>query len=306
MPSVSIVMATYNRAHLLPRAIHSVLGQTFEDWELIIIDDGSTDETQEILSGLRDPRIKILSHCPNRGVAFARNRGLDVISGEWFTLLDSDDEIVPDALEILLDVPRRIDLSIDAVTCNCIDSVSGNFTGFGVEEDQWLDFETMVTRCYGEHWGITKTNLLGNQRFNESLPWGESVLWYRISRNAKRYYIHKGLRIYHTDTEDRLCGKKVDTEKKVLYYLELAKEQGYLDILRRYRPSEYSSVLLRIVIVHILEGRLTEARKFMNHGKSTWTWKQRLGVWTSYAMGPTILRKILPYFLRLQRNVDVI
>jgi len=96
---ISIVLATYNRAHLLPRAIESVLRQTVLDWELIVIDDGSTDATrQQVEPYLIDKRIQYHFQ-PNAGLALARNTGMQRSRGEWITYLDSDDEYTPDHLE---------------------------------------------------------------------------------------------------------------------------------------------------------------------------------------------------------------
>jgi glycosyltransferase involved in cell wall biosynthesis len=86
----SIILATYNRANLLDRAIQSVVNQDYEDWELIIVDDGSTDATSQVLSKYKDGKIKIFK-ITNRGVALARNFGLRFCTGEWVTFLDSDD-----------------------------------------------------------------------------------------------------------------------------------------------------------------------------------------------------------------------
>ena len=90
MPQVSIIIPTYNRADTIMRAVDSVLAQTFSDWELIIVNDGSTDNTAELLTGL-DSRIKIINQ-PNGGVTTARNTGLRHASGEFFAFLDSDDQ----------------------------------------------------------------------------------------------------------------------------------------------------------------------------------------------------------------------
>lgn len=300
--SISIIMATYNRAHTLPRAINSVLAQTFQDWELIIIDDGSTDETDKILSDFSDPRIKVLRHSPNRGVAFARNRGLDIMTGEWFTLLDSDDEILSNALEVLLEVPRRIDHCINAVTCNCMDSISGKFTGIGLNQDQWLDFGKMVRECSGEHWGITKTALLGKARFNEALPWGESVLWYKISRNALRYYIHEGLRIYHVEGADRLSKKTKakNLERKLLHYREIAKETEYLEILKNHRPLLYSELMFRIVIVDQIDGRVEVAKANKRKAMPFWNVKQKITTAIITLLPSVFLRKFLNFAIRFR------
>ncbi|HET6512878.1 MAG TPA: glycosyltransferase family A protein [Candidatus Kapabacteria bacterium] len=96
----SIVLPTFNRAHIVPRAIESVLGQTCTDWELIIVDDGSTDDTRTLVSPyLADERITY-SPDTNQGAARARNRGIALSRGAFITFLDSDDEYLPDHLEL--------------------------------------------------------------------------------------------------------------------------------------------------------------------------------------------------------------
>lgn len=87
---VSVVIPTYNRAALAVEAVASVLAQTHGDLECLVVDDGSTDHTAQVLGGLDDPRLRIL-RTPNRGVSAARNLGLFLARGEWLALLDSDD-----------------------------------------------------------------------------------------------------------------------------------------------------------------------------------------------------------------------
>lgn len=94
---VSIILPTYNRAHLLPTAISSVLAQTHQNWELIIWDDGSNDGTGEYCQSLGDQRIRYFWH-ENRGVSFARNRAIEKSGGIYLAFLDSDDEWFPGKL----------------------------------------------------------------------------------------------------------------------------------------------------------------------------------------------------------------
>ena len=98
-PAVSVVIATYNRARFLPETIDSVLGQRFRDFELIVVDDGSTDDTPELLKSYGD-RIRILCQ-ENRGPAAARNLGIRHARGRWISIQDSDDLSAPDHLESL-------------------------------------------------------------------------------------------------------------------------------------------------------------------------------------------------------------
>ena len=97
-PRFSVVIPTFNRAALLPTAIGSVLAQTDPDFELIVVDDGSTDGTDAIVAAFADPRITYRPQ-PNSGVSAARNTGAEVARGEFLVFLDSDDELLPYALE---------------------------------------------------------------------------------------------------------------------------------------------------------------------------------------------------------------
>lgn len=100
-PMVSVVLPTYNRAALLPASIESILNQTYENFELIIIENGSTDNTMELLNAYRnkDKRIKIINNTENRGISFARNQGNKIARGKYIAIMDSDDISLPDRLE---------------------------------------------------------------------------------------------------------------------------------------------------------------------------------------------------------------
>ena len=99
--TVSVVMPVYNDERYLEAAVRSVMAQTFGDWELIIVDDGSTDGTPTIAARLaaEDPRIRLVKNIENRGVAASRNRGLALCRGEYVALLDGDDLWRPDKLQ---------------------------------------------------------------------------------------------------------------------------------------------------------------------------------------------------------------
>lgn len=97
---ISVIIPTFNRSSVLVRAVHSVLNQTYKNFELIIVDDGSTDDTEKILAPFADVRyIKT----KNAGVSSARNRGVDLARGKWLAFLDSDDEWLPQKLQAQMD-----------------------------------------------------------------------------------------------------------------------------------------------------------------------------------------------------------
>lgn len=100
-PMVSIVVPTYGRLPLLRKAVASVIGQTFSDWELIVVNDGSTDGTREYLEVIDDPRLRPLS-VEHGGITSARSAGLRAARGQWVAFLDSDDLWLPGKLEMQL------------------------------------------------------------------------------------------------------------------------------------------------------------------------------------------------------------
>lgn len=99
----SVILPTYNRASLVQRAIRSVLGQTYDDFELLVVDDMSTDQTAEVVRGLRDDRIQYVRRAQNGGVAATRNTGIRLARGKYIALLDDDDEYYERFLERMHD-----------------------------------------------------------------------------------------------------------------------------------------------------------------------------------------------------------
>jgi len=99
MPGVSIILPTFNRTRFLTAAVESVMAQTYADWEMIIADDGSGEQTRDYLRALRDPRIRVLwlEHCGNP--ARVRNAGIEAAGGRYLAFLDSDDLWAPTKLQ---------------------------------------------------------------------------------------------------------------------------------------------------------------------------------------------------------------
>lgn len=96
---VSIIMPSYNTASFISESIQSVLAQSYKDWELIIVDDCSTDNSMEVIRSFNEPRLKLLQNKKNSGAAISRNYALREAKGKWIAFLDSDDTWVPEKLE---------------------------------------------------------------------------------------------------------------------------------------------------------------------------------------------------------------
>jgi glycosyltransferase involved in cell wall biosynthesis len=150
-PAVSIFLPTFNSRRYIRGAIESVLGQTYPNFELIVVDDGSEDSTLEIISAFNDPRIFLVRHLKNLGISAARNTALSVARGEWFALLDSDDRWTPGRLERLLQIAREAgedyfiadDLLLSFETSGGLQAWGRNFKinyKILIEKEKCLDF----------------------------------------------------------------------------------------------------------------------------------------------------------------------
>lgn len=116
MPNVSVIIPTHNRAEMLGRAIRSVMAQTWqEDLEIIVVSDGSTDDTEDVVQGFNDPRILLLKHKKSRGASAARNTGMRVARGTYIAFLDDDDEWTPDKLEVQIPILEKANSRVGLV-----------------------------------------------------------------------------------------------------------------------------------------------------------------------------------------------
>ena len=128
-PLVSIIMPTYNARHTLPWAIASLYAQTYENWEVIIVDDGSTDQTRQYLSSFTDSRIRCLINEQNLGRGKSRQRALEAARGTYIALLDADDWMFPDRIryqvETLNSEPGIVLVSSGAAIVNLNEELIG-------------------------------------------------------------------------------------------------------------------------------------------------------------------------------------
>ena len=134
---VSIIIPVYNTEQYLSRCIDSILGQNFTDFELLLIDDGSTDGSAKICDAYaeKDSRIRVL-HKENGGVSSARNLGLKMATGDWICFVDSDDELLPDGLQVMAD--------------GISNEVSMVLAGYHEYEDDRLTVDTSAMEVKGE------------------------------------------------------------------------------------------------------------------------------------------------------------
>lgn len=199
-PTISIIIPSYNRADLLKRAIQSVFKQTYKDWELIIIDDASTDHTDQIIVPLLDNqriRCKRLEH--NQGGAGARNAGIKMADGEYIAFLDSDDQWNPEKLRLQVQVLSTGASDVGLVYAN-IEKPGQHRHHLQKKYQGDVAREILIRNFVGTTSGplIRKTTLLQVGLFDTNLPSCQDWdLWIRLARNCQFEYIDKKLTTVH-------------------------------------------------------------------------------------------------------------
>ena len=140
-----MVIPTYNRARLVERAIYSVLGQSFRDFELIVVDDGSTDDTEVRIANIPDQRLRYIRGVERLGVSKARNLGVAKARGAFVAFLDSDDEWRVEKLALQVQAFEQSAPDVIAVLCGdvMLNSYSGSFLGVA-DEAKVVDITSMV------------------------------------------------------------------------------------------------------------------------------------------------------------------
>lgn len=184
MPKVSIIVPVYKVENYLSQCIDSILGQTFTDWECILVDDGSPDGSGVICDeyAQKDTRIHVI-HKENRGVSAARNTGLSAAQGEYIYFIDSDDYVEREALELLLSKAKQseADIMVHGLVNDYIYKHSSTAVKYGSLPEK--DYSTILEMA--DRWGLLKgpvnklfkNSIIKNKalRFDESISYGEDT-----------------------------------------------------------------------------------------------------------------------------------
>jgi glycosyltransferase involved in cell wall biosynthesis len=210
VPFFSIILPTYNRASFLPQSIGSVINQDFQDWELIVIDDGSTDHTKEVVNSFKDQRIKYF-YQENSERSAARNNGIKQAQGAWLCFLDSDDEYLKEHLKIIHKEIESNETPKMLVTGNLIRKNGMEYKhsmldcNKNILEEIAAKFILMNSVCV--HRDLLEENLF-DTKFR---LWEDTHLWLRIAAQYPVYQIEKYTVTQHVHND----GTVVQGMKKV-------------------------------------------------------------------------------------------
>lgn len=212
-PKVTILTPSYNRAHTLPRVFESLQKQTFKDFEWLIIDDGSTDNTKNLVEEFQqntDFKIRYY-HQENQHKFLTFFRGIDLAEGKYFSPLDSDDALPEDSMEILVNTWESISDSqnIVFVSTLCEDQF-GNTVGDSFPKDPFICSIFDMRYKYkikGDKWGMGKTEIYKKMKLNFGDLAGkgfipEGVFQFQFDKLGLHYCINRVTRIYFRDKDD--------------------------------------------------------------------------------------------------------
>ena len=202
----TVLTATFNRASTLPRVYESLRDQTFRDFEWLIVDDGSTDETSSLVAGWQRESNFPIRYIwqENAGKPSAINRGALLANGELLLILDSDDACVPTALERFKyhwgSIPKQIRPQFVGVTA-LVQRPDGSLVGTSFPSNPFDSTPLEIRRhVRGEKWGFLRTSVMREFPFpvfdgERYIP--ESIVWNRMARSYRTRYVNEVLRIYY-------------------------------------------------------------------------------------------------------------
>lgn len=250
-PLVSVILPLYNRKAFIGRCAASVMSQTFSDWELVIIDDGSTDGPEAVLADLqaKDERIRIIRQ-PNGGVSSARNAGLTAARGKYIQFLDSDDELLPSALEYAVGEMRRTQADVVAyhyVHDDCVQEpkdVKTDVFESAVEYIQSLDKGNRLCCPWNKLW---RRELIGENRFRSDVTWGEDFV-----------FNLEVLRKVHKAVDSTRC----------LYHVY---NNSPLSLNQRYNPNAFADLLAQAKAIDSLLAEKPSAELLQRFSVYLWT-----------------------------------
>lgn len=245
----SIILPTFNREKIIRQAIDSVLSQDYSIWELIVVDDGSTDATNEVVSAYQDKRIKYFKLKSNEGVNEARNYGLMQSSGDYIVLLDSDNMLTVNILSYYYRLIKEKKYRYVKFPCISQDGYSTVVNTAFSGNIAYKEF--LQERLKGEYATLIEADLLKKVSFVDGICGGESITWSLIAKEVKNIrYETKTALIYDDSRADRLS-IKTKNYKRLSEVFAKDIQVLYLDYIK-YAPLKLVEKVAKFCIYKLL------------------------------------------------------
>lgn len=266
MSKVSVIIPCYNGEKIIGNAIKSVLNQTYKNWELIIVDDGSTDSSCEIVEHyLNNDKIKLVKNAYNKGIAKTMNKGIEVSKGDFIAFLDQDDIWHPTKLELQLQKFENADNSLGLVGCGMVFIENNKCRGIFRINDKKLDQTQILTKMYT---GTNSSSIMMLKKdclkkiglFDEKLiGWGDFEMVFRVAKFYKIGYVNRLLvkKRVHSESANVKMKKKLRNEAKKIFPLIC----GYHPFLKSYLPLKEGEIILGEVMESLHDKQYRQARQ---------------------------------------------
>ena len=227
---VSIITPSYNTAKFIRKTIESVQAQTYQNWEMIIVDDCSSDNTDDVVAGyLYDKRIKYIKNKKNFGAAGSRNRALREAQGKWIAFLDSDDLWSPEKLEKQIDFMQKNGYHF---SYSCYEEMNedGYKTGVKVTGPKKITKTGMFNYCWpGCLTVMYDRNVVGDIQIKDIKKNNDYAIWLKVCKIADCYLLDEFLSIYRRGRTGSISSKGI--VKLVKYHFQLfyfAEEKNFI------------------------------------------------------------------------------
>ena len=210
---ISVIMAAYNAEKTINQAIESVLAQTYSNWELIVVNDCSSDQTVALVEAYTDPRIRLINNPKNSGVSLTRARGADAAKGEWIAILDSDDAWTSDKLEkqAQLHIQKNANLMF---TASRFMDADGNLIDWVLHAPEKIDYRRLLKQNLVSNSSV----LVRKELYQKHYVIGDGMhedfaCWLQILRTGEKAYgIDEPLLIYRLSGNSK-SGNKLKAAK---------------------------------------------------------------------------------------------
>ena len=303
MPKVSVIIPTHNRSELLRVAIQSVLNQTFEDFEIVVVDDASNDDTEDVVKGIGDNRIEYIRHETNRGEGGTRNTGVKNSKGEYIAFLDDDDEWLADKLQ------RQV-----AILDHSPKEVGGVYTG-------WVNIDGTTGRILRRRLSSKRGNIFPELLyglnlcvsslmfrkscfekvgwFDESIPFGlDGDMWLRIAKEFQFECIEEVLAKY------RIHAKRLTMN----FDLNIAGHEKFFEKYKQWlelNPKNYGKRYLNLGIVNCLNGNLKKGKAAFRRSIAIFPYRIKpYLIFVLSCLGTNIFRKVHKMWSKLSAPID--
>lgn len=268
-PLISIIIPTYNRASCINRAINSCLAQTYQNFEIVITDDGSTDNTENKILEYKNEKIKYFKFKENRGVIKARNNSIINSQGKWILLFDSDDELNSNCLEVFVrEINKLENKKIKMIFAHFINTATGKtkisnkFQQILKKQNNILTYENFL--CAGVNIGdplpIVKKEVFNKIPYDTYVKRNMAVVWHQFFKISDVLVIDDYLGTCYTEGTDRITANRLrDVNlwvEGLLEYIKIFKN----DILCKC-PKAFSLQYRSLALYQYQSGQVKESRK---------------------------------------------